>query len=131
MVGQRLGRYVVESRLGEGGMGVVYKGHDTQLTRPVAIKVLPPDKVVDADRKRRFIQEARAASALNHPNIVTIHDIGTDGDVDFVVMEFVDGTTLDRRIPTHGLPLKEALDYAIAMASALARAHEAGIIHRD
>ena len=86
-------------------------------SRTVAIKVLPPDKVVDADRKRRFVQEARAASALNHPNIVTVHDIGTDGDTDFIVMEYVAGTTLDRLFRPHGLPVKQALGFAVEIAA--------------
>jgi serine/threonine protein kinase len=80
MIGQSLSRYVIESKLGEGGMGIVFKARDTQLDRTVAIKVLPPDKVADPDRKRRFVQEAKAASALNHPNIITIYDIGSDRD---------------------------------------------------
>src|SRR5262245_8329828 len=103
MIGQSLGRYIIDSKLGEGGMGVVFKARDTQLRRTVAIKILPPDSVTDPDRKRRFVQEARAASALNHPNIVTIHDIGSDGGHDFIVMELLAGMTLDRVIPPHGL----------------------------
>src|SRR4051812_12655839 len=131
MAPESIGRYLVESTLGEGGMGIVYKARDTQLARTVAIKVLPPIATVDPDRKQRFVQEAKIASALNHPNIVTIYDIGADGDHDFIVMEFVDGATLDRTIPRNGLPLKQALRYATAIADALAKAHEAGIIHRD
>ena len=126
-----IGRYAIESKLGEGGMGVVYKARDTQLGRLVAVKLLAPDRVADADRKRRFVQEAKAASALNHPNIVTIYDIATADDADFIVMEYVPGTTLDRRIPSHGLPIKEALRIAIDIAGACAKAHNAGIIHRD
>jgi serine/threonine protein kinase len=103
----------------------------TRSSRTVAIKVLPPDQVVDADRKRRFVQEAKAASALNHPNIVTVYDFGCDGDTDFIVMEYVAGATLDRLVPAHGLPVKQALGFAITIAAALARAHEGGIIHRD
>ena len=79
MIGQSLGRYAIESKLGEGGMGVVFKARDTQLERTVAIKILPADKIADPDRKRRFVQEAKAASALNHPNLVTIYDISSDG----------------------------------------------------
>jgi serine/threonine protein kinase len=131
LIGRSLGRYTIESKLGEGGMGVVFKARDTQLERAVAIKILPPDKVADPDRKRRFVQEAKAASALNHPHIITIYDIGSDGDTDFIVMEYLAGTTLDHLVPAHGLPLRQALTFAIEIADALARAHEAGIIHRD
>jgi len=131
MIGRSLLHYRIESQLGEGGMGVVYRALDTKLHRPVAIKVLPPDAVADPARKKRFAQEARAASALNHSNIVTIHDIGTADGVDFIVMEHVPGKSLDRVIPRRGLPLGEVLQYAIEIADALAGAHEAGIVHRD
>ena len=118
-------------KLGGGGMGVVYKARDSHLDRFVAIKVLPPDKVADADRKRRFVQEAKAASALNHPNIVTVYDIDTADGVDFIAMEHVDGKTLDELIGRKALPLKEGFRVAIQIADALAAAHAAGIIHRD
>jgi eukaryotic-like serine/threonine-protein kinase len=131
MIGQSLSRYTIESQLGEGGMGIVFKARDTQLGRTVAIKILPADKIADPDRKRRFIQEARAASALNHPHIVTIYDVGADGDTDFIVMEYLAGTTLDRLVPATGLPVKQALGYAAQIADALAKAHDAGIVHRD
>jgi len=131
MIGRILDHYRIESKLGEGGMGVVYKARDTHLNRPVAIKVLPPEKVADPSRKQRFVQEAKAASALNHPNIVTIHDIRSDGGVDFMVMEYVDGKTLDELIPAKGLRPNEALRYGIQAADALAKAHGAGILHRD
>ena len=131
LVGQQLGSYQILSLLGAGGMGVVYKARDTRLNRSVAIKVLPADKVSDPERKRRFIQEARAASALNHPNIITLHDIGSESGIDFIVMEYVAGKTLDQRIPRKGMRLSEALKLAIQMADALAKAHSAGIIHRD
>jgi len=131
MIGKTISHYRILDKLGEGGMGVVYKARDTQLDRLVAIKVLPADKVVDPERRLRFAQEAKAASALNHPNIVTIYDIGTtDGD-EFIVMEFVAGQTLDRLIPRGGLRVGELLKYAIPVADALARAHAAGIVHRD
>ena len=131
LVGQQLGSYQILSLLGAGGMGVVYKARDTRLNRSVAIKVLPADKVSDPERKRRFVQEARAASALNHPNIITIHDIGSESGIDFIVMEYVAGKTLDQRIPRKGMRLNEALKLAVQMADALAKAHSAGIIHRD
>jgi serine/threonine protein kinase len=112
-------------------MGVVYKARDTHLNRFVALKVLPPEKVVDPERKRRFVQEARAASALNHPNIIHIYDIFNFEGADFIVMEYVSGKTLDRLIGRKGLRLSEALGYAIQIADALAKAHSVGIIHRD
>ena len=109
MIGRMLSRYRIESKLGEGGMGVVYKAHDTQLHRPVAIKVLPHDAVADPIRKERFALEARAASALNHPGIVTIHDISSEDGIDFIVMEYVSGKTLQEIIPAKGLGVTRAL----------------------
>jgi eukaryotic-like serine/threonine-protein kinase len=131
MIGQRLLHYEITEKLGEGGMGVVYKARDTRLGRSVALKVLPPDKVADGDRRRRFIQEARAASALNHPNIVVVHDIGSENGCDFIAMESVQGKTLDQLIPRSGMQLAELLRIAIQIVGALARAHSAGIVHRD
>lgn len=131
MIGETLGHYRIESKLGEGGMGAVSKAHDTHLDRPVAIKVLIPDKVADPARKQRFVQEAKAASALNHPNIVTVHDISAERGVDYLVMEYIEGSTLGDRIPPKGLRPAELLKYAVPMADALAKAHGAGIIHRD
>ena len=103
MIGQTLAHFEILEKLGEGGMGVVYKARDTHLDRLVAIKLLPPDKVADRDRRLRFVQEAKTASALNHPGIVTIHDIAQHDGVDFIAMEFVPGRTLDRVIPRRGL----------------------------
>jgi len=131
MLGRTLDHYRIESKLGQGGMGVVYKARDTHLDRPVAIKVLPPGKVADPERKRRFIQEAKAASALNHPNIITIHDINCDDGVDFIVMEYIAGKSLDEVVPAKGLRAAQALKFAVQMADALAKAHGAGIVHRD
>ena len=131
LVGRTLGPYSVMSLLGVGGMGEVYAARDTRLGRMVAIKILPSDVAQDPERKRRFLQEARAASALNHPNIVTLHDVGSEGGVDFLVMEYVRGKTLSELIPPKGLGIKEALQYALEIAGALAKAHAAGIIHRD
>ena len=131
MVGRTISHYVIVEKLGEGGMGVVYKAHDTHLDRFVAIKVLPPEKVADAERKRRFVQEAKSASALNHPNIITIHDIANDNGLDYIAMEYVPGKPLNQLIARRGLPLAEALKYAVQIADALAAAHAAGIIHRD
>jgi serine/threonine protein kinase len=112
-------------------MGIVYKARDQHLDRFVAIKVLPPELVADPARKRRFVQEAKAASALNHPNIITIHDITSDNGTDFIVMEYVQGKTLGELIPRRGLKLNDVLKVAIQITDALAKAHTAGIIHRD
>ena len=131
LTGRTISHYEIVEKLGEGGMGVVYKAHDTHLDRFVAIKVLPPEKLADAERKRRFIQEAKSASALNHPHIITIHDIANDNGLDFIVMEYVPGKALNQLVARRGLPLAEALKYAVQIADALAAAHKAGIIHRD
>jgi serine/threonine protein kinase len=131
MIGKTISHYQILEKLGEGGMGVVYKARDTHLGRLVAVKVLPPEKVADSERKRRFVQEAKAASALNHPNIITIHDIASENGIDFIVMEYVQGKTLDAVVPRKGLRLNETLKLSIQMADALAKAHSAGIIHRD
>ncbi len=126
-----IGHYQILSRLGEGGMGVVYKARDKNLGRSVAIKVLSAGLVADAEHRKRLVLEARMASALNHPNIVTVHEISSQDGTDFIVMEYLAGKTLDQLIQRHGLPLKEALAYAIQIADGLAAAHAAGIIHRD
>ncbi len=112
-------------------MGVVYRAHDTHLDRTVAIKVLPAEAVADPERKRRFVQEARSASALNHPNIIQTYDIDTADGADYIAMEYVQGRTLDRLIGRKGLPLGEVLRYAVQIADGLAAAHAAGIVHRD
>src|SRR6202158_6142605 len=112
-------------------MGEVYRALDTRLHRTVAIKILPHDKLADEDRRRRFLQEARAASALSHPHIVVLHDISSDAGVDFMVMEYVPGTTLKDRLQSRALPFADVVRYGSQIASALAAAHAAGIIHRD
>jgi Tol biopolymer transport system component/predicted Ser/Thr protein kinase len=131
LVGRKLGHYQVLGVLGAGGMGEVYRAKDSRLDRSVAIKVLTSEKVADPERKRRFVQEAKAASALNHPNIITIYEINSEDGVDFIAMEYVAGKTLDQLIPRKGMRLNDALRLAIQMADALAKAHSAGIIHRD
>jgi serine/threonine protein kinase len=123
MIGQTVSHYRVLEKLGEGGMGVVYKALDTHLDRPVAIKVLRPEAVTSPERKRRFVQEAKAASALNHPNILHIYDIDQSGGTDFIAMEYVPGRTLDELIGRKGLGLGEALKYVVQIAGALAKAH--------
>jgi serine/threonine protein kinase len=131
MIGRTLDHYRIESKLGEGGMGVVYKAHDIHLNRTVAAKVLPPGKIADPVRRERFVREARAASALNHPNIVTIYDIRSAEGLDIIVMEYVEGRTLDEAIPPKGMRVAQALECSVQIADALARAHGAGILHRD
>jgi serine/threonine protein kinase len=131
MTGRTISHYEVLEKLGEGGMGVVYKARDSHLKRFVALKVLPPEKVADPERKQRFVREARSASALNHPNIVTVYDIDQSDGVDFIVMEYVEGKSLGELIGRKGLKLSEALKYAVQIADALAKAHAAGIVHRD
>src|SRR5437667_4953296 len=116
MIGQTLGHYRILEKLGEGGMGVVYRALDTHLDRDVAIKVLRAEAVADAERKRRFIQEAKTASALNHPNIVTIYDISSFDGTAFIAMEYVRGRTLDQVIGRKGVGLHETLKYAIQAA---------------
>ena len=129
--GTKLAHYEITSQIGKGGMGVVYKARDLHLDRFVAVKVLPPEKVSDPDRKRRFVQEAKAASALNHPSIITVHDIASDADQDFIVMVYVEGKALNQLIGRKGLRITEALGYAAQIADGLAKAHAAGIVHRD
>ena len=131
MVGSILGHYKLVQKLGEGGMGVVYKAHDTHLNRPVAVKLLRSDKVADQERKARFAQEACAASALNHPNIVVIYDISVARGVDYIAMEFVAGRTLQDLLAVKRLGFRESIDISIQIADALTAAHKAGIIHRD
>jgi Tol biopolymer transport system component/tRNA A-37 threonylcarbamoyl transferase component Bud32 len=131
MIGRRLSHYEILDHLGEGGMGVVFKARDSHLDRLVAIKVLRPEAVTDPERKRRFVQEARAASALNHPNILHIYDIDQSDGVDFMAMEYVAGKTLGQLIKPRGLGFDEALRYSADIAGALAKAHAAGIVHRD
>src|SRR2546423_771127 len=127
--GTKLGRYEIHSKLGQGGMGEVYLAQDTRLDRKVALKILRLDIASNADRMRRFVQEAKAASALNHPNIVTIHEIDQADSVQFITTEFIDGETLRERMKREALALDEGLDVAIQVASALSAAHAAGIVH--
>ena len=129
--GTRLGPYEIVSPLGSGGMGEVWKARDTRLRREVAIKVLPAEAASDADRLKRFEKEARAASSLNHPNIVTLYEIGKEGTSSYIVMELVEGRTLRELLADGPFPVKKLLSLASQIADGLARAHEAGIVHRD
>jgi serine/threonine protein kinase len=129
--GARIGTFDVLAPLGSGGMGEVYRARDTRLGREVAIKVLPAERLSEPTRRARFVQEAKAASALNHPHIVTIYEIESADGMDFIVMELVPGKTLDALIPKSGMRLGEALRIAIPIADALAAAHAKGIVHRD
>ena len=129
--GTNLGRYEIRSKIGEGGMGEVYLAQDMKLNRNVALKILPANVADDRDRMNRFVREARAASALNHPNIITIHEIDHTDSIHFIATEFIDGETLRQRIQSAPMKLGEALDVAAQIASALSAAHYAGIVHRD
>jgi serine/threonine-protein kinase len=129
--GTILGRYEIRSKLGEGGMGEVFLAQDTKLDRKVALKVLPADVASDPDRMRRFVQEAKAASALNHPNIITIHEIDQTDSIHFIATEYIEGETLRQRMRDAPMKLGAVLDVAIQVARALSAAHAAGIAHRD
>ena len=146
LVGRRLGPYQIVSLLGAGGMGEVYRARDTRLDRQIALKVLPLEVTEDPERLKRFVREAKAASALNHPNIATIYEIGQSDGIHWIAMELVEGQTLSERIAVgadrharppeggHGgppLPIETILDIGIQVAEALGRAHSKGIIHRD
>jgi eukaryotic-like serine/threonine-protein kinase len=131
MTGRTVSHFEILEKIGEGGMGAVYKARDTHLGRIVAVKVLTIAKAADPDRRKRFVQEARSASALNHPNIVTIYEIFQEGQRDFIVMEFVAGKTLDHFIGRRGMRVPETLKFSMQIADALAKAHSAGIVHRD
>ncbi|MGZ5481264.1 MAG: protein kinase domain-containing protein [Pyrinomonadaceae bacterium] len=130
-VGTEIGRYKILSKLGQGGMGEVYLAEDTRLRRNVALKILPADVAADRVRMERFVQEAKAASALNHPNIITIYEIDQTESGHFIAIEYIDGQTLRERAANSSMTVGDVLDIAIQATSALAEAHEAGIVHRD
>jgi serine/threonine protein kinase len=129
--GSTLGPYQILTLLGKGGMGEVYRARDTRLARDVAIKVIPADLARDPERIKRFEQEARAAGALNHPNVCAILDIGTYEGSPFVVMELLEGETLRERLNAGAIPVRKAVDYVAQVAHGLAAAHEKGVVHRD
>src|SRR5262249_46532323 len=126
-----IAHYRIMAPIGAGGMGAVYKAFDKKLHRIVALKLLPPEYVSQQDRRRRFFQEARAASALTHPHILTIYEVGEDEGRPYIAMEYVEGKTLRQKIKERELNTKEALGIAIQIADGLAKAHDVGIIHRD
>jgi non-specific serine/threonine protein kinase len=130
MIGTRIGHYLIESELGAGGMGVVYRAFDTKLERPVAIKVFAALSETPKSR-RRLLHEARSASALNHPNVCTIYEVGESNDAPYLVMEFIEGRPLSRVIPSDGLPAEAVARYGAEIAAALAHAHSRGVVHRD
>src|SRR5262245_11588765 len=129
--GARLGPYAITAPIGAGGMGEVYKGTDTRLDRTVAIKVLPEHVASNPDLKQRFEREAKTLAALSHPHICPVFDVGSQNGIDFLVMEYLEGETLEQRLKKGALPLDQALQIAIQIADALAAATRAGIIHRD
>ena len=129
--GARLGPYEIRDPLGKGGMGEVYRATDTRLNRTLAVKVLPPDLAGDPGRRARFDREARAVASLNHPHICNLHDVGHEGGIDFLVLEYIDAPTLAERLVAGPLPLTEVLSHAISLADALDHAHRHGVVHRD
>ena len=129
--GTKLGRYEVRYQIGSGGMGEVYLAYDTQLERTVALKILPENVAADQTRLQRFVQEAKSASALNHPNILTVFEIGQADSIHFIACEYIDGETLRHHLSRSQMTLSEGLDICIQVTTALATAHKAGIIHRD
>ncbi|MEP7038545.1 MAG: serine/threonine-protein kinase, partial [Acidobacteriota bacterium] len=131
LIGRKIRHYKIQKLLGKGGMGEVYLAHDEKLHRNIALKILPKDFANDRERMSRFVQEARAASALNHANILTIYEIGEIEDVNFIAAEYIAGITLTDYLKQEHLNFKIILDIAIQIASALVAAHEAGVIHRD
>src|SRR5579863_10608744 len=129
--GTKLGSYEIVAALGAGGMGEVYRARDTRLERSVAIKVLPAEFSADSDGLHRFEREARSASALNHPNVVTIYELGQDGSTHYIAMELIEGKTLRELLVPGLLPIRKVIEIAAQVAEGLAKAHEAGIAHRD
>src|ERR1700751_6172543 len=129
--GTKLGPYEIVSPLGAGGMGEVYRARDSALGRDVAIKVLPSAFSADADRLRRFKQEAQAAAALPHPNILTIYHVGEHEGAPYIVFELLEGESLRQRLQCRALPVRKAVEYAVQVARGLANAHDKGIVHRD
>jgi serine/threonine protein kinase len=128
---QTVSHYRIVEQVGAGGMGVVYRAHDDRLNRDVALKFLPDELNHDQNARALLIREARTASALNHPNICTIYDVGEEAGKSYIVMEFVSGRSLAEQIPEDGLPVETVIRYGEQIADAMAHAHERGVIHRD
>src|SRR6266849_1731384 len=131
MIGQRLSHYRIEEKIGAGGMGVVYRAHDEQLDRDVAIKVLRRGSLSDETARKRFRKEALSLARLNHPNIATIHEFGSEGDIDFLVTEYIAGMTLDAKLAAGPMPATDVFRLGLQFAQGLSAAHQQGIIHRD
>ena len=131
MIGKSILHYRILEKLGEGGMGIVYKAEDTKLNRLVAIKVLPPHLLVSEDDRSRFHREAKAAAALNHSNIATVYEINESDEKPFIVMEYVEGATLDQTISKGPMPLQDAISISLQIADGLQAAHKKGVVHRD
>src|SRR5258708_5922009 len=129
--GTKLGPYEIQSPLGAGGMGEVYRARDTRLDRTVAVKILPAHLSDNPEARQRFEREARTISSLNHPHICVLHDVGNEEGTAYLVMEYVEGETLEARLAKGPLPLKQALECGVQICDALERAHRAGIVHRD
>ena len=129
--GTKLGPYEIQSQIGAGGMGEVYRAKDTRLDRTVAVKILPSHLSENPEAKQRFDREARAISSLNHPNICTLHDVGHQDGIDFLVMEFLEGETLADRLRKGPLSTELVLKYGIEICEGLERAHKSGVVHRD
>src|SRR6267143_2190522 len=130
-LGTRFGPYEIISAAGAGGMGEVYRAKDTRLDRLVALKVLPPELAHNPEKRQRFEREARSISTLSHPHICTLHDVGQQDGVDYLVLEYLEGETLEKKLEKGSMPAPEVLKYAIELADALDKAHQQGIIHRD
>jgi serine/threonine protein kinase len=130
-VGSRLGAFEILALIGAGGMGEVYRAADSRLNRTVALKVLHADLARSPERRERFEREARAISSLTHPHICAVFDVGRDDDIEFLVMEFIEGQTLEQRLISGALPIDQALRHAIEIADALDHAHRRGVVHRD
>src|SRR5579862_5213680 len=131
MIGQRLSHYRIVEQIGSGGMGVVYRAHDEQLDRDVAIKVLRPGSLINESARKRFRKEALSLARLNHPNIATVHEFGSQDGLDFLVIEYIAGVTLDAKLARGPLPAMEVSRLGVQLAAGLAAAHEQGVIHRD
>src|SRR5215471_7292896 len=129
--GTKLGPYEILSSLGAGGMGEVYRANDTRLGRTVAVKILPESLAKNPEARQRFEREARSISSLNHPNICALYDVGMQDGTSYLVMEFIQGETLESRLQKGPLPVKQALEYGTQICDALEKAHRAGIAHRD